>query len=175
MLTYTDIIRKTLSGVPDPGSMPVWDPGSDFLTWGNNKDYSGLFAWIHPDKSSILFMTLDELNHAGIQPEKISPAYWLSIQLRSSLLIEREALISEKPILGGKIRKIWKNTTKNVSYITNNFVLDNKYLTRYMYKGSLIYQAMDRPHGFFFTTQEGRPYAYVMPVRINAERKGDKV
>lgn len=165
MLTYTDIIRKTLAGVPNPGTYPFWTPGLDFP--------SDVLAWVHPDKCSILFLdALDRTMH-DLNPETTHHADWLSTQLRSALLIDSADLIPEKHILAGKQRKLWFNRTHGTPIIIDTLPIEDRFVKRYSYKRTMIYQAMEKPHGYFFMTENMIPYAYALPARINLETAHD--
>ena len=165
MLTYTDIIRKTLAGVSNPGSMLIWDPGYSFP--------EGTFAVIHPDKCSILFLTEEELEQYNLSAAEAKPAHWLTDQLRSALLIDPADLIQEKHTLVGKQRKLWFNRTPGTPVIIDTLPIEDRFIKRYTYRRSLIYQAMEKPHGYFFITEHMIPYAYALPVRINLETAHD--
>ena len=159
MLTRTDIIRKTLAGVPDPGSMPIWDPGYGFP----DKTY----AWIHPDNCSVLFLTEEEMELYHLSTADVKPAHWLTDQLRSALLIEPGMLRRDKVTLGGKQHILWFNKTLGIPQAIRNMGIENRFVRRYSYKQTLIYQAMEKPNGFFFLTEGFIPYAYALPVRLN--------
>lgn len=165
MLTRTDIIRKTLAGVPDPGSMPIWDPGYEFP----DKTY----AWIHPDKCSVLFLTEEELEFYHLSAADAKPAHWLTDQLRSALLINPGNLIREKHVLAGKQRILWFNRTPNTPLIIDTVAIENRFVQRYIFKHARIYQTMESPHGYFFMTENMIPYAYALPVRIYLETVHD--
>lgn len=157
MLNYTDIIRKTITAVPDPAAQPIWDPGYGLL---------GRYAWIHPDKCSVLFLTDDDLNQYGLKADHIQKADWLSVQLSAALLIKPEDLVPGKHVLGGKSRKLCFNHTPGTPEIIDTLPIGDNFVKRYAYKHSMLYQSMEKPYGYFFTTDNGTPYAFVLPCRI---------
>lgn len=158
MLNYTDIIRKTITAVSDPAAQPLWNPGYAF-------DY-GTFAWIHPDKCSILFLNTLDVETYGLNTDDVRDARWISDQLRASLLINPEDLVSEKHVLGGKSCKLRFNHTAGTPVIIDTLPILDKFVKWYSYKHSLLYQSMEKPHGYFFTTENGTPYAFVLPCAI---------
>lgn len=157
MLNYTDIIRKTIAGTPDPAALPIWDPGYDLL---------GRYAWIHPDGCSILFLTEEEFEQYGLKAEHVLKAHWLSEQLRSAVLIKPEDLVPESHVFHGKKCKFRFNHTVGTPSIVDDRPIADKFVKRYSYKHSLLYQSMEKPCGYFFTTENGTPYAFVMPCAI---------
>lgn len=158
MLNYTDIIRKTITAVPDPAAQPLWNPGYGF-------DY-GTFAWIHPNKCSVLFLNTQDVETYGLNTDNVTVAHWLSDQFRAALLIKPEDLVSEKHVLGGKQRKLYFNHTKGTPEIIDTLPIGDNFVKRYAYKHSMLYQSMEKPYGYFFTTDNGTPYAFVLPCRI---------
>ena len=158
MLNYTDIIRKTITAVPDPAAQPLWDPGYDFP--------DGTCAWIHPDKCTILFLNMQDVETYGLNPKVTGRAEWISKQFRASLLIKPEDLVPEKHVLGGKLRKLCFNHTVGTPEIIDTVPISDKFVKRYSYKHSLLYQSMENPYGYFFTTDNGTPYAFALPCRI---------
>lgn len=158
MLNYTDIIRKTITAVSDPAAQPLWDPGIGFPF--------GTYAWIHPDGCSLLFLTEEDLDRYGLKADNVLKAHWLTEQLRECLLIKPEDLVPEKRILAGKIRKLHFNHTPGTPVIIDTMPIAEKFVKRYSYKHSLLYQSMQKPCGYFFMTENMTAYAFVLPCRI---------
>ena len=158
MLNYTDIIRKTITAVPDPAAQPIWDPGAGFPL--------GTYAWIHPDNCSILFLTDEDIDQYGLKADHVRKADWLSVQLSAGLLINPKDLVPEKHVLDGKSRKHFFNHTAGTPEIIDTLPIAEKFVKRYSYKHSLLYQSMQKPCGYFFMTENMTPYAFVLPCRI---------
>ena len=158
MLNYTDIIRKTITAVPDPAAQPLWDPGSGFPI--------GTYAWIHPEGCSILFLTEDDFDRYGLKADHVQTAHWLTEQLRECLLINPEDLVPERHVLGGKTRKLRFNHTADTPVIIDTLPIEDRFVKRYSYKHSVMYQSMQKPCGYFFMTENFTPYAFVLPCRI---------
>lgn len=157
MLNYTDIIRKTITAVPDPAAQPLLDPGYGLL---------GRYAWIHPDQCSALFLTEEDLLQYGMKDGNVIKAHWFSNQLLCALLINPEDLVPESHVFHGKKCKFRFNHTAGTPFIVDDRPIADKYIKRYSYKHSLLYQSMEKPHGYFFTTDNGTPYAFVLPCAI---------
>ena len=171
MLTYYDIFKKVISSIPEACTRPLWEvPG---IYTAGAFDYSPAYAWIHPDKASMLFLTAEELKAFGLDQNTTTRADWISSQYRSGLLIDSTNLQPEKCMLAGRQRKLWFNRTPETPIVIDTLPLEDRVYKRYKLRNGFIYQAMEKPGGYFFTTEDMRPYAYVLPVRILLENAHD--
>lgn len=171
MLTYYDIFKKVILSIPDASSCPLWEVSG--LKIAGAYDYGVTYAWIHPDKASMLFLTEGELKSLGLDTKTSMCIDWIETQYRSSLLIDGDSLKAEKCVLAGRQRKLWFNRTPETPFVIDTLPLDDRLYKRYKLRHGNIYQAMEKPGGYFFTTEDLRPYAYVLPVRILLETAHD--
>lgn len=171
MLTYYDIFKKVISSIPDAGACPLWEVSG--LEIAGAYDYGMTYAWIHPDKASMLFLTEGELRSFGLDTKTSMRIDWIETQYRSSLLIDSDCLKAEKVTLAGRQRKLWFNRTPETLLVIDTLPLEDRLYKRYKLRNGNIYQAMEKPGGYFFTTEDRRPYAYVLPVRILLETAHD--
>ena len=161
MLTYMDIFSRVINSVPDPAACPVYSLPGLFT-----ESYADLYAWIFPDNTSALIMTAPELEQFGLLKEKYFPMEWVHKHLMTSSLISPEDLISEKRILAGANRRVWFNRSADAPISVDMYPIDNRLYTRYKLRDNLLYQSLENPYPFYFTTQNVRVYALVLTVRL---------
>lgn len=153
MNTYVDIIRKELRAV-DSASCILMDTGY----------YMNLTAWVHPGGLYALF--LDESLLREADPDhtaSIQRAHWIEEHWSAAQYVEVSK--SKTLLLGGWRRKLWFNESDNAGD-RRNYPMANTLYSRLKCHGCILYQSTIKPYEYFLVTENIRPYAMIMPVRL---------
>lgn len=159
MNTYLDIIRKELRAV-NFSDCVLMDPGFSI-------DFT---AWAHPGGLYALFLDESLLHEYGLDhvTKNIQRADWIQEHWSTARAVE--TLRSESFFWGGVRRKLWFNDTEDMGDC-RYYPMANTLYSRLKCHGCVLYQTTIAPHEYFLATENLRPYAMIMPVRLAPKKE----
>lgn len=159
MLTIKDIIKKEITAAGTSSSCIY---GLGYIPGIST-------AWLHPGGLYALFLTEEEAREFELDVKYFDVrARWMEEAWNSARICEE--CRSRSLILGGKRRKLWFNDSRDVGE-GHNYAMANTLFSRLKISNCVIFQATIKPYGYFLVSENGRPYAYIMPIRLALAQK----